>query len=39
MKLSGFWAAYNYPDIPFIFFGDSPLLPDPVDTVVEVEVE
>ncbi|MCL2463403.1 MAG: alpha-L-fucosidase [Defluviitaleaceae bacterium] len=39
MKLSGFWAAYNYPDIPFISFGDSPLLPDPVDTVIEVEVE
>ena len=38
IKISDFWAAHNYPDIPFISFGDSPLLPDPIDTVVEVEL-
>ena len=32
------WATTNYGGIPFVSFGESPLLPDPVDTVIEVEV-
>jgi len=29
---------HAYEDMPFAFFGDSPLLPDPVDTVIGVEL-
>ena len=32
------WVAACYPDTVFIKFGDSPVLPDPVDTVVGVEL-
>jgi alpha-L-fucosidase len=32
------WVSAGYPDTVFIKFGDSPLLPDPVDTVVGVEL-
>jgi alpha-L-fucosidase len=37
MKITNFWAASNYPDLAFISFGDSPILPDQTDTVVAVE--
>lgn len=33
------WITDNYPEYTFISFGDSPLLPDPVDTVVEVTLK
>ena len=32
------WITCNYNGIPFVSLGDSPLLPDPVNTVLEVEV-
>jgi len=32
------WITSNYKGIPFVSFGDSPLLPDPADTVIEVEL-
>ncbi|MCL2351759.1 MAG: alpha-L-fucosidase [Firmicutes bacterium] len=38
LDFSRFWALYKYPDIAFVSFGDSALLPDPVDTVIEVEL-
>jgi alpha-L-fucosidase len=39
LKIVGDWVTHNYPDLVFISFGQSPLLPDAVDTVVEVELE
>lgn len=30
------WISSNYPDKVFVSFGSSPLLPDPIDTVIEV---
>jgi alpha-L-fucosidase len=38
IKRSNQWFVGNYPEIPFISFGDSPCLPDPADTVVGVEL-
>jgi alpha-L-fucosidase len=38
MKLSAEWILHSYPGRAFISFGESPLLPDPVDTVVGVEL-
>jgi alpha-L-fucosidase len=32
------WITDNYPNLAFVSFGDSPLLPDPIDTVIEVEL-
>jgi len=36
LKLHGSHFLHSYKDVPFASFGDSPLLPDPVDTVVGV---
>lgn len=33
------WVYDNYPDIVFAELGPSPILPDPVDTVLEVRVK
>lgn len=33
------WICGNYPDIVFANLGPSPLLPDPVDTVLEVRMK
>lgn len=33
------WITGNYPNITFVTFGASPLLPDPVDTVIEVQLK
>ena len=33
------WITLNYKDIPFVSLGESPLLPDPIDTVIEVELK
>jgi len=38
MAVAENWVTSNYKGIPFVSFGDSPLLPDPVDTVIEVEL-
>ena len=38
MKIAESWILTNYKDIPFVSFGESPLLPDPVNTVIEVEL-
>ncbi len=32
------WVSRNYPDITFADLGNDPVLPDPVDTVIEVEL-
>lgn len=39
LRIVNDWITENYPDIAFISFGASPHLPDPVDTVVEVELK
>ena len=38
MKIQRDWITQNYKDISFISFGASPILPDPIDTVVGVEL-
>ncbi|MCL2462659.1 MAG: alpha-L-fucosidase, partial [Defluviitaleaceae bacterium] len=39
MELADYWPAHNYPDLAFIIFGESPVLPDLSDTVVEVTLK
>ena len=39
IRRSTAWFLYNHPDIAFVDFGDSPMLPDPIDTVVGVELK
>ncbi|MCI8623074.1 MAG: alpha-L-fucosidase [Provencibacterium sp.] len=39
LKIVNNWITDNYPDVTFISFGESPLLPDPIDTVVEVRLK
>jgi alpha-L-fucosidase len=39
MKLYGEWFTNSYPNHTFISFGESPILADPVDTVVGVELK
>ena len=39
MQVSQSWITDNYPDIAFVSFGSSPKLPDPIDTVIEVELK
>jgi alpha-L-fucosidase len=38
LALSNDWVTDNYPDKVFVSLGPSPLLPDPNDTVIEVEL-
>ena len=38
IKPSQLWFHRNHSDLTFVSFGDSPLLPDPVNTVVGVEL-
>jgi alpha-L-fucosidase len=38
LKIANGWITDNYPDKVFVSFGASPLLPDPADTVIEVEL-
>lgn len=33
------WVSNNYPDITFADLGNNPILPDPVDTVLKVELQ
>ncbi|MBQ8637627.1 MAG: alpha-L-fucosidase [Lachnospiraceae bacterium] len=39
LKIADSWIITSYPDLVFVSFGDSPLLPDPCDTVIEVELK
>ncbi|MCI8443263.1 MAG: alpha-L-fucosidase [Provencibacterium sp.] len=39
LKIADNWITENYPDVTFVSFGESPLLPDPVDTVIEVQLK
>lgn len=39
VPLANTWASNNYPDIVFADLGEDPVLPDPVDTVLEVTLK
>ncbi len=39
LKVENNWIVNNYPDIAFVNLSSSPILPDPVDTVGEVELK
>ncbi len=39
LKIEKNWITNNYPDLTFTSFGASPELPDPIDTVIEVELK
>lgn len=39
LKIENNWIVNNYPDIVFVKVSDTPNLPDPVDTVVEIVLE
>ena len=39
MKIERNWMTGNYPDIVFVSFGEDPQLPDPIDTVIKVELK
>ena len=39
LRVARNWMTNNYPDYAFVSFGDSPLLPDPIDTVVDVTLK
>lgn len=38
LKIADHWITGNYPDLVFVSLGESPILPDPVDTVIQVEL-
>jgi len=38
LKISDYWASANYPGV-FVSLGPDPVLPDPADTVIEVELK
>ena len=37
--LANMWTSNNYPDVVFVDLGEDPVLPDPVDTVLEVTLK
>ena len=39
VRLSNSWVHSDYPDIAFADLGPSPVLPDPVDTVIAVKIK
>ena len=39
LKIERNWVTNNYADVVFVSLGESPDLPDPVDTVIEVELK
>ena len=39
LKIEENWITRNYPDVVFVSLGDAPVLPDPIDTVIEVELK
>ena len=38
IRLAGSWITDNYPDVVFADLGPDPVLSDPVDTVLKVEL-
>lgn len=38
LKITDNWITSNYQHIPFVSFGSSPILPDLINTVIEVEL-
>ena len=38
-KIDGGWITSNYADLVFVKLSDSPLLPDPIDTVIKVTLK
>ena len=38
VPISTLWVHSDYPDIAFVDLGPDPVLPDPVDYVLEVEM-
>ena len=39
VKIAKGWVYDNYPDVVFADLGPDPVLPDPVDTVIKVELK
>ena len=39
VPISHSWMSSNYPDLAFADLGPDPVLPDPVDTVLEVTLK
>ncbi len=39
LEVADHWITDNYPDLVFVQLGESPVLPDPVDTVIQVELK
>jgi len=39
MQLHDCQFLHSYKDVPFVSFGDNPLIPDPIDTVIGVELK
>ncbi|NMA83234.1 MAG: alpha-L-fucosidase [Epulopiscium sp.] len=38
LKIADSWICSNYPDTVFVSFGPNPMMPDPINTVIEVEL-
>lgn len=38
LRLQENWITGNYPELPFVSLGPEPALPDPIDTVIAVEL-
>lgn len=39
LRIDQGWITSNYADLVFVRLGDSPLLPDPIDTVIQVNLK
>ena len=39
LEISDTWITGNYPDTVFVDLGPEPILPDPIDTVIEVTLD
>ena len=39
VPISDNWMTANYPDTVFVTLGENPVLPDPIDTVLEVTLK
>ena len=39
VPLSDSWVHSDYPNITFVDLGPDPVLPDPVDTVLEISLK
>ena len=38
VQLSTSWVHSDYPDLAFADLGENPVLPDPIDTVLEIQL-